>query len=283
MSTMKIAFEIQEASYAYAGNVVALDRVGLTVRQGERLAILGANGSGKSTLLKLMDGLYFPTSGQVCFDNRPLTEEAFRNDDFNFDFRRKVGFVFQDSDVQLFCPSVWDEVAFAPLQMGLTQEEVRQQVEAALSALRIEKLADRPPHRLSGGEKKRVALASVLSLDPQVWLMDEPTAGLDPRSQSWLEDFIFDQGSRGRTIVTATHDLSLVEAFADRVVVFNEEHRLVAEGRPAEILADKSLLIRCNLIHQHRHVHPETHEEHSHPHQHGLGHDHPNFNDLSRL
>ena len=270
----EMAFEIHAASYTYPGNVAALDRVELSVRKGERLAILGANGSGKSTLLKLMDGLYFPTSGQVCFGGLPLTEESFRDNAFNFDFRRKVGFVFQDSDVQLFCSSVWDEIAFAPLQLGLDQEEVRQRVETALAALRIEKVADRPPHRLSGGEKKRVALATVLSLDPQVWLMDEPSAGLDPRSQSWLEDFIFDQGSLGRTIVTATHDLSLMEAFADRVVVFDEEHRLVAEGKPAEILADTHLLVQCNLIHQHRHVHPETHEEHSHPHQHGLGHDH---------
>ncbi len=275
----EIVFEIRDASYAYSQDVPALDKVGLTVKKGERLAILGANGSGKSTLLKLMDGLYYPTEGQVCFEGQPLTESAFRDDDFNFAFRRKVGFVFQDSDVQLFCPSVWDEVAFAPLQMGLDRDDVHRRVEQALVALRIEKLSERPPHHLSGGEKKRVALASVLSLDPQVWLLDEPTAGLDPRSQSWLEDFIYDQGQIGKTVITATHDLALAESFADRVVVFNEDHRLVAEGKPEEILSDSDLLLACNLVHQHRHYHPETHAEHSHPHLHGLGHDHEYKND----
>jgi len=251
-----------------------VDGVSLQVRRGERVAILGANGSGKSTLLKLMDGLYFPATGQLCYGEQPLTEPLFQDDAFHFSFRRQVGLVFQDSDVQLFCPSVWEEVAFAPLQLGFSREEVSARVQAALAALRIESLADRAPHRLSGGEKKRVALASVLSLNPDVWLLDEPTAGLDPRSQSWLEDFLIDQGRAGKTIVAATHDVALAESVADRVVVMNEAHQLAAEGSPGEILADTALLLACNLIHAHRHYHPETHEEHSHPHLHRLGHDH---------
>jgi cobalt/nickel transport system ATP-binding protein len=182
--------------------------------------------------------------------------------------------VFQDSDVQLFSPSVWDEVAFAPLQLGLSRAEVTQRVDAALGALRIEKLRDRAPHRLSGGEKKRVALASVLSLNPDVWLMDEPTAGLDPRSQSWLVDFIIEQGQAGKTIITATHDLNIVESIADRVYVLDEEHRLVAQGTPAEILSNRSLLVACNLMHEHRHRHAATAEEHTHPHIHIPLHEH---------
>ncbi len=265
-------FELQNVSYGYDGKVTALDGVSLTVSAGERVAVLGSNGSGKSTLLKIMDGLYFPTGGIVCVFGAELTEQTFQDDAFNFSFRRRVGLVFQDSDVQLFSPSVWDEVAFAPLQLGLSRDEVIARVDVALGALRIEKLRDRAPHRLSGGEKKRVALASVLSLNPDVWLMDEPTAGLDPRSQSWLVDFIIEQGQAGKTVVTATHDLNIVESIADRVYVLNEEHHVVAEGTPAQILSDHVLLIACNLMHEHRHRHRA--EEHAHPHIHIPLHEH---------
>ncbi len=269
-----LVFELQDASFAYDGKLTALEGIRLSVNVGERVAILGSNGSGKSTLLKMMDGLYFATTGEVCAFGKPLTEEAFRDAAFNFSFRRRVGLVFQDSDVQLFSPSVWDEVAFAPLQLGLSRDQVIARVDAALGALRIEKLRDRAPHRLSGGEKKRVALASVLSLSPDVWLMDEPTAGLDPRSQSWLVDFIIEQGQAGKTIVTATHDLNIVESIADRVYVLNEEHHLVAQGTPTKILSDHSLLIACNLMHEHRHRHEATAKEHAHPHIHIPLHEH---------
>jgi cobalt/nickel transport system ATP-binding protein len=269
-----LVFEFQDVSFAYEGPQLALDRVSLTMRQGERLAILGSNGSGKSTLLKLMDGLYFPTAGAIRAFGQMLTEQVFQDEAFNFSFRRRVGLLFQDSDVQLFSPSVWDEVAFAPLQLELTTAEITARVEAALSALRIEKLRDRAPYRLSGGEKRRVALASILSLNPEVWLMDEPTAGLDPRSQSWLVDFIIEQGELGKSVVTATHDLTIVEAIADRVCVFDEEHRLVAQGTPADILADHALLTACNLIHEHQHRHASAGVAHRHPHFHAPFHAH---------
>jgi cobalt/nickel transport system ATP-binding protein len=262
------AFEVENASYAYEGKQLALADVSLTIQPGERVAILGSNGSGKSTLLKLLAGLYFPTQGTLHAFGQLLTEQAFLDEDFNFAFRRRLGLVFQDTDVQLFSPSVWDEVAFAPLQMQLAHEEVVARVESALSALRIEKLRDRAPHRLSGGEKRRVALASVLSLNPEVWLLDEPTTGLDPRSQSWLIDFIIAQGQAGRTVVTATHDLSIVEAIAERVFVFDEDHHLAAQGRPEEILSNHELLLRCNLVHEHRHRHDGSGPEHTHVHSH---------------
>jgi cobalt/nickel transport system ATP-binding protein len=131
------AFEVQQVSYAYDGKLTALDRVSLTVKAGERIAILGSNGSGKSTLLKIMDGLYFPTGGTMCAFGTPLTEQAFQDEAFSFSFRQRVGFVFQDSDEKLFSPSVWDEVAFAPLQLGLGREEVIERVGGALNALRI--------------------------------------------------------------------------------------------------------------------------------------------------
>jgi cobalt/nickel transport system ATP-binding protein len=249
--TNDLVFDVHELSYAYDGKQAALENVSLTVRAGESLVILGANGCGKSTLLKLLDGLYFPTHGTIHAFGDPLTEAALRQDEFNFSFRRRVGLVFQDTDVQLFSASVLDEVAFAPLQLGISREEVDRRVEAALQALRIEKLRLRPPHRLSGGEKRRVALASLLSLDPQVWLLDEPTSGLDPRSQSWLVEFILKLRSEGRTVITATHDLEIAEEIATGIHVFDEEHHLVASGSPGDILANHDLLHRCNLSHYH--------------------------------
>jgi cobalt/nickel transport system ATP-binding protein len=272
-------FELNDVSFAYEDKAEALDRINLTVRCGESLAVLGANGSGKSTLLKILDGLYFPTGGSAHASGIPLTEETLSDETFRFGFRRRVGLLFQDADVQLFSPTVFDEVAFAPLQIGLPREEVIQRVEDALRTLRIEKLRDRTPHRLSGGEKRRVALASILSLDPEVWLMDEPSAGLDPRSHAWLEDFLIDQSHSGKTLVTATHDLALAGIIADRICVFNEAHRIVADGKPEAILSDLTLLTECNLIHQHRHPHPGAEAEQSRPHRHLPTHDHLHLSD----
>ena len=236
-------FEASDLCFVYNEHISALDHVNIVVNPGEKLAILGSNGSGKSTLLKILDGLYFPGSGSLRAFEKPLSEQALRDDQFNFEFRSRVGFVFQDSDAQLFMPTVWDEVAFGPLQLGIDQAEVITRVEAALLSLHIEKLSDRAPHQLSGGEKKRVALASVLSLAPEVWLLDEPSAGLDPRSVSWLIDFIQAQ----KTVVLATHDLGLVEAVADRIYVIDESHRIIAEGACREVLSNHAVLVQANL------------------------------------
>ncbi len=232
---------------------MALDNINLTIQAGEALAILGANGCGKSTLLKLLDGLYFPEGGTISAFGKPLTEEALYDDEYNFAFRRRVGLAFQDPDVQLFSPSVLEEVAFAPLQLGLSRMEVNRRVDSALAALRIEKLRDRAPHLLSGGEKRRVTLASLLTLQPDVWLLDEPTTGLDPRSQSWLVEFILEQRRLGKTIIIATHDLVIAEEIASRICVFSEEHKIVASGPPEDILSDHDLLHRSNLSHFHTH------------------------------
>ena len=250
----EFVFQVKDVSFAYDGTLVAVDKVNMLIQMGERVAILGANGCGKSTLLKLLDALYFPTHGMIMAFGEPVTEQAFQDETTQHAFRRRVGFLFQDSDVQLFSPSVWDEVAFAPLQMGLSRLDVVERVEVALRTLHIEKLRERAPHRLSGGEKKRVALASILSLDPQVWLLDEPTGDLDPRSAAWLDDFIYEQGEKGHTIIIATHDLELVESIADRVYLFNEQHQIVAEGAPDQILSDQTLLVACNMLPRHKHT-----------------------------
>lgn len=265
------AFELEHITYKYHGHI-ALKDVSLTIQQGEHIAILGANGSGKSTLLKILDALYFPQSGTVRAFGEVINETTMQDEARAFAFRRRVGLVFQDPDVQLFSPTVWDEVTFAPLHLGLPKSEVIARAEWAMELLGITSLRDRAPYRLSGGEKKKVALASILSLQPDVWLLDEPTASLDPRSQSRLLDFIGELRRQGKTIITATHDLNIVEEIAERVVMFCEEHVITADGTPTELLTDYARLVECNLVHEHRHRHGEI--EHIHQHQHRAEHTH---------
>ena len=257
-------FELRDVSFEYEG-IAALRGLSLSIEQGERLALVGANGSGKSTLLRLLDALCFPSSGAIVFDGQPLTAQRLQDDKFALPFRRRVGLVFQNPDVQLFNPTVFDEVAFAPLQLKWPKEELLARVEATLDLMGISQLRDRPPYRLSGGEKKRVALASVIVLEPDVLLLDEPTATLDPRSQSQIIDLIQQWKGSSKTIITATHQLEIVEDIADRVVVL-EEGKVLASGTPTEILSNHELLLRANLVHAHRHSHGSV--THSHPHIH---------------
>ncbi len=264
-------FELEGVSFSYQGQP-ALRDVSFTIRSGERLALLGANGSGKSTLLKLLDGLYHPDTGSLRAFGHPLTQRALQEEEFALSFRRRVGLVFQDPDTQLFSPTVWDEVVFAPLHLGLPREEVTARAEEAMALLGIGELRDRVPHRLSGGEKKKVALASVLSLRPDVWLLDEPTASLDPRSEGRLLDFLCELSAQGKTVVTATHQLDYVEELSDRAIVFDEQHRIAADGPTGEILAQRDLLVACNLLHEHKHRHGETEHAHIHRHTHQHGH-----------
>lgn len=260
-------FDVCNVNFRYEGGVAALNEVTLQIHEGQRVALLGANGSGKSTLLRMLDALCFPHSGTVSFCGRTLGETELRDDAFRFLFRRRVGLVFQNADVQLFNPTVFDEVAFGPLQMRLEKNEVLQRVESALESMGIAGLKHRPPHRLSGGEKKRVALASVLVMDPDVLLLDEPTAGLDPRSQSQIIDLLQSYSAK-KTVVTATHDLHTVEDIAD-VCWILDGGSAVATGAPGELLQDVDLLQRTNLMHAHRHAHGSLIHSHAHRHAHG--------------
>lgn len=238
-------FEVDRLTYRYE-RTNALNGLSLSIPEGSRVALLGANGSGKSTLLRLLDGLYFGESGSVAFRGAQLTERRFSDDEFAFSFRRQVGLVFQNPDAQLFNPTVFDEVAFSPLQMRWRKTDIRERVMETLEWLRIGHLKDRAPQRLSGGEKKRVALASVLVLDPAVLLLDEPTAGLDPRSQSQLIDLLVQWGGGSKSVIMATHDLDDLRDTADRCYVL-DGGELAAEGSPDEILGDRELLERTGI------------------------------------
>jgi cobalt/nickel transport system ATP-binding protein len=264
-------FELTDVSYAYQKHL-ALDGLSLCIRRGDRIALLGANGSGKSTLLRLLDALYFPGKGKLKAFGEVLSEDSFADDDTNFAFRRRVGLVFQNPDVQIFNPTVFDEVAFGPLQLAWPRDRIMRGVDEILARFAISHLKDRAPHRLSTGEKKRVALASVLILEPEVLLLDEPTASLDPESQGEVIRFLIESRNTGRTIVTATHDLDIIEDIADFVFVL-DNGRLAAAGTPSAILADQDLLRQTRLAHAHWHIHADG-EAHRHLHAHRHGHDH---------
>lgn len=270
---MSAVFDLSNVCFDYPSGLPALVDVSLSVQRGERIAIVGANGSGKSTLLHLLDGLYFASSGTVTALGETLTEELVESSRFGPMFRKEVGFVFQNSEAQLFCPTVYEELAFGPMQIeSLTNEDISRRIEDTLRLLNITRLRDRVPTTLSAGEKKRVALASVMVVAPSVLLLDEPTAGLDPRSQSALINILDGLHSNGLTLIAATHDLALLPHLADRAIVLGEDHRLVADRPVSDLLADTDLLLRVNLIHEHTHRHGAL--VHSHPHSHIPAHEH---------
>ena len=241
-------FELSDVDYRYSDGTAALDKVSLGVESGDRLAILGANGSGKSTLLRILDGLLFATSGSVQFKGQDLSERALANPQFQHSFRQSVGFVFQNADAQLFNATVYEELAFGPRQLGLGEPEVDSRVKDILRFLGIEHLANRPPFRLSGGEKRKVAIASVLTMNPEVLIFDEPFLGLDLRSQSWLVRTLNQVSDVGKTTIIATHTLELVSRVADTLLILSELHRPLACGAAPEILANIDLLTDANLV-----------------------------------
>jgi cobalt/nickel transport system ATP-binding protein len=261
-------FEARDLDFDYPGNISALRQVSLIIKPGEVVALVGANGSGKSTLLKLMDGLIFPKSGELLAFGRQLSEQGLKDKVFIRELRRKVGIVFQDPDVQLFSPTVWDEVTFGPLQLGISKAEVIARGRAVLELMGIAHLRERPPYLLSGGEKKKVSLASILSLQPQVLLLDEPTTGLDPSSQGNLIDFLLKWAVGDKCLVFSTQDLDIVEEIATRVLVMGTEHNILADGQPEDFLFDPDFLLRANLIHEHSHRHKQLIHRHQHLHDH---------------
>ena len=256
--------EVRGASYAYLGRFPALVEVSIQVAKGEQVALVGANGCGKSTLLKVLDGLVFPDEGSFHAFGSDVTELDLEDEGFAEGFRSRVGFVFQSSDAQVFSPTVREELAFGPLNLGLDRDEAQARVDDVLALLEIAELADRAPFQLSGGQKKRVAIGSVLTMNPEVLLFDEPTAALDPRAQQWLLELIVELSGAGKTIVVATHDLSLLPVLAGRCVVFGEDHRVAAVGEPAAILDDIDLLREVNLVHHHAHRHDDAWHVHDH-------------------
>jgi cobalt/nickel transport system ATP-binding protein len=267
-------FKLKDVKYSYLGKFPALCGIDLEIDKGQRVAIIGANGSGKSTLLHMLDGLIFPDSGSAEAFGMPIDEKSLADARPNLKFRRKVGFVFQNPDVQLFCPTVKEEIMFGPLHLGFERNAIEEAFDAIVEVFGIKHLIDRMPHQLSIGEKRKVAMASVLVSGPDVVLLDEPTAGLDPRTTRKLIDLLSEYHDRGKTIVTATHDMRIVAEISDTVHVFGDEKRIVASGKSPEILSDIKFLQENNLVHVHAHthngkahVHKHDHLEHQHRHE----------------
>ena len=230
------AIEFEGASHAYDGDIVALAGITLTIRAGESVALCGANGSGKTTLLKLATGLLAPTEGRVLLAGETLTPAARRN------AFRKIGFLFQDSEDQLFCPTVRDDIAYGPRNMGLMKEEVEARVRQALNIMCITHLADRPIHHLSNGEKKRAALAGLVAMQAPIMVLDEPTSGLDPASARDLVSLLqLLNHEHGYTMLVATHDIGRVPEFARRVLIL-KDGRIFKDGSTEAVLTDVPLL-----------------------------------------
>ena len=265
---MQTIFDLQNVSHSYLDKFEALKDINLTMTAGEQIAIIGANGSGKSTLLLILDALIYATSGEVYAFGNPVTEERFNtleDNEFARYFRTQVGFVFQNPDVQLFSSTVFDEIAFGPLQLGLPREEVIKRTEEVMTMLALSNLRDRAPHTLSGGERKKVCIASILSINPDVLLLDEPTGGLDPRTQLWLTELLQDLAKAGKTIITATHDMNIVEEISTRAIVFGEDHTIKEDSSSTAVMNDQELLLSANCIHEHTHWHGALSHKHLHP------------------
>jgi cobalt/nickel transport system ATP-binding protein len=233
--------ETRELTYTYPGNVTALHSLNFVAPRNARIAVIGSNGAGKSTLFKLFNGIFKPTSGSVLIRGEPITSANIR------EVRKFVGIVFQNADDQIFSPTVEQDVAFGPTNLGLDPETIHHRVHEALRLVGIEDLAHRVPHHLSGGEKKRVAIAGVVAMEPEVLVLDEPTAGLDPQGVHDLTGFINSLSQKyGMTVIFSTHDISLVAEVADYVYVMNKG-RFVAQGTVEEIFLQPDLLRSVRL------------------------------------
>lgn len=229
---MSLLMEAEGLVYVYPDGHPALRGVSLQLHRGEKIALVGPNGAGKSTLLLVLGGLLRPTAGTLRVEGWEIRDRDLRR------LRTKVGLVFQDPDDQLFSPTVFDDVAFGPIYQGLPEQEVRERVRQALEAVGMAGAASRISHHLSVGEKKRVAIATVLALRPELMLLDEPTAGLDPRGRRELIRLLRELP---QTMLVATHDMRLVAELFPRVIVM-DQGRIVADGPAHQILRDEALL-----------------------------------------
>jgi cobalt/nickel transport system ATP-binding protein len=269
---MEDIISLKNIDYSYFGKIPALKNINLAIGKGEMFSIIGLNGSGKSTLLHIINALVFPDSGELKFEGYAVTENSLKDKSFGIAFRQRMSYIFQNPDIQLFCPTVFDELLFGPLQLNLPLEIARERAEQTLAYLGIGYLKERPVYMLSGGEKKKVAIASVLTMNPEVLLVDEPLASLDPKTQSFFIELLLELNHAGKTIIFTTHHLDLIDHLQPRVAVLSEEHTIQKTGTASEILSDEQLLISVNLIHQH--IHKHGNEEHRHYHSHYVFHKH---------
>lgn len=217
---------LSHISYNYE-ETSALNDISLEIYAGELIFFTGPNGCGKSTLFKLLNGLIFPTKGEYYFDNKKIDKNTLQDNLFAKNFHKRIGYIFQNPDVQLFNATVYDEIAFGPRQMNLDEEIIHQRVNELLIYLNIQHLQDRPPYHLSGGEQKKVALAAILALNPDVLMIDEPLNGLDNKTRQWFKDFLIDFIKANKTILISTHEQELLSLPHSHIIKFNDEHTIL--------------------------------------------------------
>jgi cobalt/nickel transport system ATP-binding protein len=238
---MKV-IETKDITYEYPDGTKALENVNFNVDEGKIVALLGPNGAGKSTLFLHFNGILRPSTGSIVIDGESLSynkKELMR-------IRQKVGIVFQNPDDQLFAPTVLEDVAFGPMNMGLSKKEVEERVEEALKRVGMKGFEKKPPHHLSGGQKKRVAIAGILAMKPKIMVLDEPTSGLDPKGASQILKLLYKLNSEGITIVISTHDVDLVPLYASKVYIISEG-KIIKEGTAPDVFEDVETIRGANL------------------------------------
>ncbi|MDR3594708.1 energy-coupling factor ABC transporter ATP-binding protein [Clostridium sp.] len=236
----KLILKIEDLHYTYGNGKSALDGVSVEIYEGEKIAVIGSNGSGKSTFFFNVDGVLTPEHGKIIYRDIAINKKNLN------ELRKNIGIVFQDADNQIIASTVMAEVGFGPMNLKLPKEEVLKRVDEALEYMNISHLKDRPPHYLSGGEKKRVSIADIIAMKSEIVIFDEPTAALDPLNAMMLEEVLLKLGSEGKTILISTHDVDFTYRWAERVLVFCEG-KIIADGTPLEIFKNKEILKQANL------------------------------------
>jgi len=236
----KPILKLEDLYYVYGNGKSALDGVSVDIYEGEKIAVIGANGSGKSTFFLNINGVFTPGQGKIIYRGTVVNKKNLKG------LRKNIGIVFQDADNQIIASTVRAEVAFGPMNLKLPKEEVLKRVEEALEYMNISDFKDRPPHYLSGGEKKRVTIAGIIAMKPPIIIFDEPTASLDPINALMLEEVLDKLALEGKTMLISTHDVDFAYRWAKRVLVFSQG-KIIADGAPLEIFQNKEILKQANL------------------------------------
>lgn len=236
----KLILKVEDLYYIYGNGKSALDGISVDIYEGEKIAVIGSNGSGKSTFFLNLDGVLTPEHGKIIYRGIVINKKNLN------ELRKNIGIVFQDADNQIIASTVMAEVAFGPMNLKLPKEEVLKRVEEAMAYMNISEFKDRPPHYLSGGEKKRVSIADIIAMKSEIIIFDEPTAALDPLNALMLEEVLFKLESEGKTMLISTHDVDFAYRWAERVIVFYQG-KIIADGTPLEIFQNKEILKQANL------------------------------------
>jgi cobalt/nickel transport system ATP-binding protein len=236
----KTLLKIKDLHYTYGNDKAALEGITVNINEGERIAVIGSNGSGKSTFFLNLNGVLTPDEGSITFKDTIVNKKNLK------ELRKNIGIVFQDADNQIIASTVKAEVGFGPMNLKLPKEEVSKRVEEAMEYMNISTFKDRPPHYLSGGEKKRVTIADIIAMRPEIIVFDEPTASLDPVNAMMLEEVLDKLASEGKTLLISTHDVDFVYRWAERVLVFHQG-KIIADGTPLEVFNNIELLEQANL------------------------------------